>query len=156
MDFGATVGAGLLGGAIMSVILYMGIAMMPGQMKMNLFYLLGSMMFRQRMMIYGAGAMAHAAMSIAFALAHVGVYQAFDLDSQLVAWGLLFGFVHYLAVGMALGMMPIMHPRIKSGEIQAPGAYALGYPRGTAMGFLMLHLLYGVLVGAFYTAFGGV
>ena len=141
----------------MSAILYMGIAMMPSQMKMNLFYLLGSMMLRQKViMVYLAGMMVHAVMSIAFALAHVGVYQSLDLDSNLVAWGLLFGFVHYLIVGVAFGMMPMIHPRIRSGEIQAPGAYALSSPMATAAGFLMLHLLFGVLVGAFYDLFGGV
>ena len=55
-----------------------------------------------------------------------------------------------------LGMMPMVHPRIRDGELQAPGAFALSYPKGTAMGFLMLHLIYGVLVGVFYDAFGGV
>ena len=29
MDFPATIGAGLLGGAVMSAVLYMGVAMMP-------------------------------------------------------------------------------------------------------------------------------
>ena len=86
-------------------------------------------------MIYMAGAMAHAAMSVVFALIHVGIYEAIDLDSNLVAWGLLFGFMHYMVVGMALGMIPIMHPRIRAGEIQAPWAYALDYPAGTAVGF---------------------
>ena len=156
MDYPAAIGAGLLGGAVMSAVLYMGIAMMPGQMKMNLFYILGSMTFRRKFMVYMAGAMAHAVMSIEFALIHVAVFEGIEIESALAAWGLLFGFVHYLVVGMALGMMPMMHPRIKSGEIQSPGAFALGYPAGTAIGFLMLHLLYGVLVGALYTAFGGV
>jgi hypothetical protein len=32
----------------------------------------------------------------------------------------------------------------------------MGYPRGTAMGFLMLHLLFGLLVGVLYDTFGGV
>ena len=140
----------------MSAILYMGIAMMPNQMKMNLFYLLGTMMFRQKVMGYMAGAMAHAAMSIGFALIHVGVIEGIGLDSALAAWGLLFGFVHYLVVGMALGMMPLMHSGIRRGDVQAPGVYALAHPASTAMGFLMLHLVYGVLVGTFYTAFGGV
>ena len=156
MDFPATIGAGLIGGGVMTVILYMGIAMMPSQMKMNLLYLLGSMMVKQKAMAYVAGAMMHAMMSIAFALAHVGVYEALNLDSNLLAWGLLFGLVHYLVVGMALGMMPMMHPRIQSGAIQAPGAYALAYPKATAAGFLMLHLLFGLLVGGFYDVFGGV
>jgi len=133
----------------MIVILYMGIVMMPNQMKMNILYLLGSMMVRHKASAYIAGIMVHGAMSISFALAHVGVYRAFGLDSNLVAWGLLFGLVHYLVIGMALGMMPMMHPRIKAGEIQAPGAYALSYPTATAAGFLMLHLLFGGLYGFF-------
>ena len=156
MDYPATIWAGLVGGGIMTAILYMGIAMIPSQMKMNLLYLLGSMMFRRKVMVYMAGIMIHGIMSISFALAHVGVYEALGLDSNLLAWGLLFGLVHYMVVGMALGMMPMMHPRIQAGDLQAPGAYALAYPMATTAGFLMLHLLFGLLVGGFYDVFGGV
>ena len=41
-DVGAAVGSGLVAGAVMSLLLYMGIAMMPRQMKMNLFLMLGT------------------------------------------------------------------------------------------------------------------
>ena len=71
----------------MTVVLYLGIFMMPAQMKMNLLYMLGSMMFGERNMIYMSGAMMHAVNSIAFALAHVAIYQAFDLDSNLAGLG---------------------------------------------------------------------
>ena len=97
--------------------------------------------------------MTYGVMSIESALIHVGIYEAVDLESNLVAWGLLFGFVHYILTGMALGMLPMVHPRIRAGELQAPGAYALSYPKATAAGFLMLHLVFGVLVGALYDAF---
>lgn len=150
MDFPATIGAGLIAGGIMTAVLYKGIFMMPGQMKMNLLYLLGRMMLGERVMIYLGGAMVHAMMSVAFALAHVGLYQAFDLETSLAAWGVLFGFGHYLISGMGLGMMPMMHPMVRSGRLQNPGLFSMGYPAATAMGFLMLHLLFGVLVGTFY------
>ena len=156
MDYPAAIGAGLIGGTAMVAILYMGILIMPGQMKMNLLYMLGSTMFGERVMAYMSGAMMHAVMSVAFALAHVGVYQAFDLDTNLAAWGLVFGAAHWAVTGMALGMMPVMHPQIRNGSLQAPGAFAMGYPMGTAMGFLMLHLMFGVLVAVLYDAFGGV
>ena len=94
--------------------------------------------------------------SIAFALAHVALYQAFDLDSELALWGLAFGAVHWLVAGMALGMMPMLHPRIKEGTLMPPGAFAMDYPMATMMGFLMLHLMFGILVGVFYDVFGGV
>ena len=150
-DAGAAVGAGLIGGAVMSVLLYMGIGMMPRQMKMNLFLMLGTMVFRNRPMAYATGAMMHAAMSIAFGLVHVALYNTFGLESALVAWGVVFGFGHWAVTGMGLGMIPIMHPLIRRGDMQAPGAFALNYPSMTAMGFLMLHILFGILVGAVYT-----
>ncbi len=37
----------------------------------------------------------------------------------------------------------------------APSFYALRYPPMTAMGFLMLHLLFGPIVGALYGAWAG-
>ena len=152
-DGGAGAAAGIIAGVIMVAILYMGIAMMSRQMKMNLFSLLGTMMLDRGPMAYVMGTMVHAGMSVGFGLVHVALFDAFDLDSSLAAWGLLFGLVHWAIVGMALGMMPVMHRGIRLAQVEAPGAYALGYPPMTAMGFLMLHLLYGVLVGAFYTAF---
>ena len=156
MDYPATIWAGLVAGAAMTAVLYMGIFMMPGPMKMNLLYMLGSMMFGERAMAYMSGAMMHAMMSVAVALAHVGIYQAIDLDTNLAAWGLAFGAVHWVITGMALGMMPMIHPRIRNRTLQAPDAFAMGYPMGKAMGFLMLHLMFGVLVGVFYDVFGGV
>jgi len=50
-DVGTAVGAGLIAGAVMSVLLYMGIAMMPRQMKMNLFLMLGTMMVGNKALV---------------------------------------------------------------------------------------------------------
>ena len=147
--------AGLVGGAVMAVMLYMGNIMLPQQMKMNLFMMLGSMMLPVGAAAFVMGAMVHAGMSVIFGLIHGAIIAAADIDSAEAAWGLLFGLVHWAAVGMALGMLPLMHPRIRSGEIDAPGFYALGYPPMTAMGFLMLHLVFGVIVGALYGAWAG-
>ena len=138
----------------MVVPLYMGMAAMPNQMKMNLLLMLGTMMiFRSGAMAYGMGAMVHAVMSIVFALIHVAVYNALGLESELVAWGALFGFVHWIITGMNLGMMRFVHPLIRGGDMDDPGAFALGFPPMTAMGFLTLHIVYGISVGAFYEAF---
>ena len=105
-DTGAAIGAGLVATAVMTALLYMGIVMMPRQMTMNLLYMLGTMMApnSRGAVPYAIGAMIHTMNGIAFGAAHAGVIVAFDLDSSLVAWGLLFGFVHYLVVGMAMGM----------------------------------------------------
>ncbi len=154
-DVAAAVGAGLIGGTAMIVPLYMGRAMMPQQMRMDLFLLLGTMMTPRidRVMAYMMGAMMHAGASILFAFAHVGVFVAADIETDLAAWGLLFGAVHYMLSGMAMGMMPMMHPLVRAGELENPGPFALSMGPMTGMGFLMLHLLFGVVVGTLYEAF---
>ncbi len=60
----------------MAILLYLGIAMMPGQMKMNQFRLLGTMMLPDGVMAYIGGGMMHAVMSIVFGLIHVAIYTA--------------------------------------------------------------------------------
>ena len=157
MDFepGYAILAGLVGGTAMAVMLYMGIAMLPQQMKMNLFTMLGTMVLPAGAAAFVMGAMVHAGMSVAFGLAHGAVFAVADIESSEAAWGLLFGLVHWAGAGMALGMLPLMHPRIRDGELDAPGFYALSYPPMTALGFLMLHLVFGVIVGALYATWAG-
>lgn len=128
-DGGVGVLAGLVGGGAMMSILYMGMVMMPTQVQMNMLRLLGTMMLPDGAIAYMGGLMIHAGLSIAFALAHVGLYQAFGLESNLIAWGVLFGAVHWVIVGMGLDMMPVMHQGIKTGIISAPGAFALATRR---------------------------
>ena len=154
MDFsaGAAIGAGLVATAVMTVVLYMGIAMMPKQMTMNLLYMLGTMVTRSKTPAYVVGGMMHAMMGIVFALIHAGVYAGLDIESGLVGWGLLLGLVHWLVVGMGIGMVGTMHPMMRSGEMMAPGLFVKNHPLMTVMGFLMLHLIYGLLVGLLYEA----
>ena len=155
MDFngGAAVSAGVLAGLIMLVPIYMGLVMMPDKMKMDLLKLLGTMMLPRSAMMYPMGLATHVGLSVMFALAHVGLYQAFNLESQLAVWGILFGAGHAVIVGMAMGMMPSMHRGIKDRIVDAPGVMTLSYPRATTMGFVMVHLLFGLLVGVLYEAF---
>ncbi len=154
MDFnvGAAIGAGLVATAVMTAVLYMGIAMMPKQMTMNLLYMLGTMMTRSTTPAYMVGAMMHTMMGIVFALIHAGVYAGLDIESGLVGWGLPLGLLHWLVVGMGLGMVGTMHPMMRSGEMMAPGVFVKNHPPMTVMGFLMLHLIYGLLVGLLYEA----
>ena len=54
---------------------------------------------------------------------------------------------------MALEMMPMIHPWVRDGRLENPGPFTAALGPMTAMGFLMLHLLFGVLVRASYEAF---
>ncbi len=101
MDFeaGWAILAGLIGGAAMAAILYMGIMMMPQQMKMNLFMMLGSMMLPVGAAAFVMGGMMHLGMSVVFGLIHGAVFATADISSSEAAWGLLFG----LIVGVLYG-----------------------------------------------------
>lgn len=48
-----------------------------------------------------------------------------------------------------------MHGRMRSGEIEKPGFYALCMGPMTAMGFLVLNLVFGFQFGTLYDAFAG-
>lgn len=154
MEFsaGAAIGAGLVATGVMTAMLYMGIALMPQRMTMNLLYMLGTMMTRGTTAAYLVGAMMHGSMGVVFALSHVGAYQVFGLQSDLLGWGVFFGFLHWIAFGVGLGMVGTVHPLMRTGQMAAPGAFALNYPAATVAGALMVHLVYGALVGVLYEA----
>ena len=113
-------------------------------------YIMGSMMSRSSGPLYLMGFMMHFGMGVIYAIVHTSLYQAFGLESELLVWGLLFGAVHWVVASM--GMMGSMHPRIRDGELAAPGAFLKNYPMMSVVGFLMLHLMFGLVVGSVYEA----
>lgn len=152
-DPGPAIAAGLIGGGVMIVMLYAGIAMMPDRMRMNLLLMLGGMIGLTGGAAYMAGLMMHAGMSAGFGVVHAAIFAATDLDDSILVWGLVFGAVHAMATGMMLGMVPLMHPLMRSGRMERPGAFALRLGAPTAIGFIVLHLIFGAVVAVLYGAF---
>lgn len=149
----AAIFSGLIAGAIMLIPIYLGRMMMPEQMKMDLLKMLGTMMMPVSGMTYGIGLMIHAVMSIVFASAHAAFYLWLDIESGY-AIGLLFGLIHFVGTGIFFGMLaPSIHRGIKDGAVEAPGYFALKLGTMTAMGALIVHLLFGVVVGGLYESF---
>jgi len=151
-DIVAAVVASLVATGVMTAMMYMGRAMMPAQMPMNILYMMGSMLSRSSGPLYLMGFMMHFGMGVIFAIVHTSLYQAFGLESELLVWGLLFGAVHWVVASMGMGMMGAMHPRIRDGELAAPGAFLKTYPMMSVVGFFMLHLIFGLIVGSVYEA----
>ena len=149
-DLMAAAEAGLVATSVMAAFLYMAFFMMPRQMPMNLFYMLGTMMTTKKVPAYVVGATTHAGLGIVYALIHTGVYRAFELESNLVVWGVLFGAVHWVVVAMGFGILGMMHPLTRSGGMEVTGLFVMRLPMITLVGFLMLHLVYGMVLGALY------
>ena len=154
MDFNivAALIAGIIATIVMTMVMYMGRAIMPQQMPMNILHMLGTMMTRSTGPAYMMGVVMHGVMGVIFALIHVALFVAFGLEAGLIGWGILFGIGHWVIVSMGMGMMGTMHPVIRSGDMMAPGAFVKNLPMMNVMGFLMVHVIYGLVVGGLYQA----
>lgn len=152
-ELGPAIGAGLIGGGVMVVLLYTGIAMMPDAMRMNLLLLLGGMMGLTGGAAYALGLMMHAMMSGVFGVIHASIFARGDIDDAILLWGIVFGAGHAVITGMMFGMLPRVHPLIRSARMEAPGVMGLAMGMPTATGFVMLHLVFGGLVAVLYDGF---
>lgn len=142
--------SGLLGGAAMFVLLYGAMAMMPRVMRMNMMALLGGMLGLTGAVGFAGGTMIHAMMSVLFGFAHVGVFALLDAQEITIAGGAALGAAHAIMSGVMLGAMPMVHPLIRSGRMEAPGP--LGWSLGpmNAAGFVVLHIVFGVVIALTY------
>lgn len=138
--------AGVIGTIVISILMAMSPKM--GMPEMNMPKMLGSMFGLPPNMAMGW--VIHLMMGSIFALIYAYLWSA-GLGTASVGSGLLFGLVHWLVVGLVMGMMPMMHAGIKSGEVPEPGVYML--KDGGAMGFmggLVGHLVFGLVVALVY------
>lgn len=128
-----------------------------GFTRMNIPYLLGTMVTpdRDRAKVIGIGL--HLANGLVFSF---GYAVAFDLWGGPTWWkGAAIGLVHALFVLMVtLPAMPALHPRMASDlrgptvvrQLEPPGFFALHYGRGTPISVVIAHVVFGVLLGGLY------
>lgn len=68
--------------------------------------------------------------------------------------GLVFGIGHLLVTGLFMGMIPMMHAGMRSGQIQAPGVWMTD--QGGFMAFIggrIGHAIFGIVLALEYAAF---
>jgi hypothetical protein len=145
--FGAII-AGLVGTVAISMVMAMAPRM--GMPKMDIVGLLSTMFGKPNRML---GWMMHFMMGIIFALIYTFLW---SLGVGSATWlnGLVFGAVHWLVVGMVMGMIPMVHAGIKSGAVKAPGLWMTN--NGGMMAFvggLIGHLAFGLVVALVYNLF---
>jgi hypothetical protein len=120
-----------------------------GMPKMDIVSLLGSMFGKPNQAL---GWMMHLMMGIVFALIYAFLW-ANGIGAATWLGGLIFGAVHWLIVGMIMGMIPMMHVGIKSGAVQAPGLWMTNNGGIMAfMGGLVGHAIFGAVVALVYAA----
>jgi hypothetical protein len=146
MKYGKAFGAGVLGAVVMTVIMAMARAM---GMPVNLEMMLGTMMG-------GPPSAAKWVMGFIMHLMAGGIFAliyavGFEYLTHRADWlvGVGFGAIHSLFAGLFMAMMPAMHPLIPE-QMPAPGAFMANLGMMGVIAEIMLHLIYGAIVGAMY------
>jgi hypothetical protein len=125
--------------------------------RIDLPFLLGTAFTADRVRAKGLGYVLHFLAGQAFALIYYAVFQAIDEASWWL--GATFGLVHALFAGTALVnvLLPLLHPRMgttftsasAAPLLEPPGFLLLNYGTSTPVVTIVVHLLYGAIVGEF-------
>lgn len=129
-----------------------------GLTRISIPFLLGTMLTPNRDRAFVVGIVFHLLNGWAFAFLYATVLDSLDRTSWWLGAGI--GLVHGLFV-LAIGMpiLPGFHPRMVSEyygptpnrQLQPPGFMALNYGRQTPVVTLLAHVLYGAIIGGFYS-----
>ena len=137
--------AGIAGTIAISMV--MGLAPMMGMPKMDIVDMLSTMFGKPNKVL---GWMMHFMMGVMFALIYAFLWSR-GLGSSNWLFGLIFGAVHWLVVGMIMAMIPIMHVGMKNGEVEAPGMWMTNQGGILAfVGSLLGHMVFGLVVTLVY------
>lgn len=128
-----------------------------GLTRMDLPFLLGTIVSSDRGRAKVLGYAMHFAMGLLFAMAYLGIFAAIGQSGWEL--GALFGLVHGLFAGTALVtvLLPAIHPRMGTPLsaaadqplLEAPGFMMLNYGRRTPLATIVAHIAYGTIVGGF-------
>ena len=133
-----------------------------GMSRIDLPFLLGTAVTRDRSRAKALGYLMHFAAGGLFALVYFAVFAALGTSGWLL--GALLGLLHGTVAATALVniLLPVVHPRMgselsaadSSPLLEPPGFLLRNYGRGTPIVTLLAHLAYGAIVGGFASIAG--
>lgn len=132
--------AGVVGGAVMAVLVKVG--------PVNLEMMLGTLVLPRGVAAWILGLLMHLVISGAIALLYALGFERLTHRAG-PAVGAAFSVVHAVVGGLALAVIPAIHPMIPE-QMRAPGAFMSGVGFGGVLLFFIEHLVYGAIVGQLY------
>ena len=133
-----------------------------GLTRIDLPFLLGTAVTRDRSRAKALGYLMHFAAGGLFALVYLAVFAALGTSGWLL--GALLGLLHGTVSATALVniLLPVVHPRMgselsaadSSPLLEPPGFLLRNYGRGTPIVTLLAHVAYGAIVGGFASIAG--
>ena len=159
-DFWSAVVAGIAGGVVMTAMMTM--AKAAGLTRMDMALIEGSMFTGDAAKAKALGLFMHLIVmsGVVFGSIYAALLAGFDV-SEVNAWwyGIIFGGVHGIIAGLAMVMMPAMHPRMSAGassgggvHLDPPGLFAHNMGKATPIGLVVGHVLYGLVFALVYAA----
>jgi hypothetical protein len=136
---------GIVGGLAMTVL---GWLVRQLGIDLNTEMMLGTMVRAPGGTAWVIGLFMHLMVAIVFALIYAWGFERVTHRAG-VAVGLGFAVVHIVFAGLAMTMIPAMHPMIPE-QMPAPGAFMVNMGATFVALFVIEHLLYGSIVGALY------
>jgi uncharacterized membrane protein YagU involved in acid resistance len=128
-----------------------------GMTRMNIPYLLGTIFTPDRDRAKFIGFLLHFANGWIFSLVYVAAFQSLGRSTWWL--GGLFGIVQAIFVlAVALPILPALHSRMANDQhgptvvrqLEPPGFLGLHYGIRTPISVLVAHIIFGVILGAFY------
>lgn len=89
----------------------------------------------------------HLALSGAIGLVYAAGFETFRRSGMMM--GMLFGFMHWIVSGIAMGILPSMYALVPE-LLGVPGFFAIYFGTITVVGIGVFHMLFGAAVGALY------
>lgn len=125
--------------------------------RVDLPFLLGTMLVADRTRAKALGYLLHFVAGLIFALIYYAVFTAIHESGWLL--GGLFGLLHgvFAATALVNILVPVVHPRMGTSDtaadasplLEPPGFLMLNYGRSTPLVTVIVHVLYGAIVGGF-------
>jgi hypothetical protein len=160
MSVWATLAGGFVGTLVLTTTLRT--ANELGLTRVDLPFLLGTAVARDRARAKALGYVLHLAAGEAFALVYYAIFVAVDTGGWPL--GALLGLLHGIVSATALVniLLPVVHPRMGSALsaadssplLEPPGFLMRNYGRGTPIATLLAHIAYGAIVGGFTSLAG--
>lgn len=155
MNWGSWLLWGFLANVILTII--SSVTQGLGLTRMNYPYMLGTIFTpnRDRAKLYGF--LVHLGVGWLFSLIYVFIFHSLGAAGW---WrGAVIGIFHaFVVLGIVMGLMPGLHPRMASEQhgpeaqnmLEPPGFLALHYGVRTPLAVILSHVVFGVIFGTFY------
>lgn len=145
MNYSRAFLAGAFGGIVMSVLMFLGRAVMG--MDVNLEMMMGTMFFDPGPVAWIVGFVMHVMLSGLIGIAYLWAFETITKRAG-VAMGLAISVPHILIAGVVMGaVIPAVH-RLIPEQMPGPGYFLANHGTLGIVAFVMLHLVFGGIVGA--------